>query len=58
MENATRSTLTSVAGQAVHALNITATQFAGYPSALSASGLPIGAAIGFVPGVLMGFKKG
>jgi len=58
MENATRSALTNVTGQVVHALNNTATQFAAHPSAVTASGLPIGAAVGFIPGLLMGFKKG
>jgi uncharacterized membrane protein (Fun14 family) len=58
MENATRSALTNASGQLVHALNNTATQFAAHPSAVSASGLPIAAAVGFVPGILMGFKKG
>jgi uncharacterized membrane protein (Fun14 family) len=58
MENVTRSTLTNASGQVVHALNSTATQFAAHPSAVTASGLPIAAAVGFVPGVLMGFKKG
>ena len=57
MENATRSTL-NVAGQAVHALNNTATQFAAHPSAIAASGLPIAAMFGFVPGLMLGFKKG
>ena len=58
MENATRSALMNATGQVVHALNNTATQFAEHPSAVSASGLPIAAAVGFVPGLLMGFKKG
>jgi len=58
MENATRSALTNATGQVVHALKNTATQFAAYPSAVSASGLPIAAAVLFVPGLLMGFKKG
>jgi uncharacterized membrane protein (Fun14 family) len=58
MENITRSALTNASGQVVHALNNTATQFAVYSSAVSASGLPIAAAFGFVPGLLMGFKKG
>ena len=43
--------------QVVHPLNNTATQFAAHPSAVSASGLPIAAMFGFVPGLLMGFKK-
>jgi uncharacterized membrane protein (Fun14 family) len=58
MENATRSALTNASGQVVHALNNTATQFAAHPSAVTTSGLPIAAAIGFVPGLLTGFKKG
>jgi uncharacterized membrane protein (Fun14 family) len=58
MENVTRNALTNATGQVVHALNNTATQFAAHPSAVSASGLPIAATIGFLPGLLMGFKKG
>ena len=58
MEDATRSTLTNASEQVVHALNNTATQFAAHPSAVSASGLPIAAAVGFVPGLMMGIKKG
>jgi hypothetical protein len=50
--------LTSTVGQVVHALNNTATQFAAHPYAVSASGAPLAAAIGFIPGLLMGFKKG
>jgi uncharacterized membrane protein (Fun14 family) len=58
MENATRSSLTNVAGQAVHALNNTATQFVAHPSAIAASVLPVAAMFGFVPGLMVGFKKG
>jgi uncharacterized membrane protein (Fun14 family) len=58
MENVTKSALTNVSGQVVHALNNTATQFAAHSSAVSASGLPIAATFGFVPGLLTGFKKG
>ena len=58
IENTTRSALTNASGQIVHALNNTATQFAAHPSAVSASGLPIAAVFGFVPGLMMGFKKG
>jgi len=58
MENATRSALTNASGQIVHALNNTATQVAAHPSALSASGLPIAAVVGYVPGLLTGFEKG
>jgi uncharacterized membrane protein (Fun14 family) len=58
MENVTRSALTDASGQVLHMLNNTATQFAAHPSAASASGLPIASMFGFVPGLLMGFKKG
>jgi uncharacterized membrane protein (Fun14 family) len=58
MENVTRSALTNASGQVVQALNNTATQFAAHPSTVAASGLPIAAMFGFVPGLLMGFKKG
>jgi uncharacterized membrane protein (Fun14 family) len=58
MEDASRSTLTNASEQVVHALNNTATQLASHPSTLAASGLPIAATFGFVPGLMMGFKKG
>jgi uncharacterized membrane protein (Fun14 family) len=54
MEDASRG----ASGQIVHALNSTTTQFASHPSAVAASGLPIAAMFGFVPGLLMGIKKG
>jgi uncharacterized membrane protein (Fun14 family) len=50
MENATRSTLTNIAGQAVHALNNTASQFAAHSTIAEAAGLPVAAAFGFMPG--------
>jgi uncharacterized membrane protein (Fun14 family) len=58
MEDASRSTLTNTSEQVIHALNNTATQFAGHPSTITTSGVPIAAMFGFVPGLLMGFKKG
>ena len=58
MEDASKSTLTNVSEQVVHALNNTATQFASHPSVVAASGLPMAAAFGFVPGLMMGLKKG
>jgi uncharacterized membrane protein (Fun14 family) len=58
MEDASRSTLTNASEQVVHALNNIATQFASHPSAVAASGLQIAATFGFVPGLMMGFKKG
>jgi len=58
MEDASRSTLTNASEQVIHALNNTATQFTSHASSLSASGLPIAAMFGFVPGLMMGFKKG
>ncbi|HXX95597.1 MAG TPA: FUN14 domain-containing protein [Candidatus Bathyarchaeia archaeon] len=58
MEDASRSTLTNATEQIVNALNNTATQFASHPSVAAASGLPMAAAFGFVPGLMMGLKKG
>jgi hypothetical protein len=58
MENASRSTLTDASEQVVHAFNNTATQFASHQSAVAASGLPVTAMVGFVPGLMMGFRKG
>ena len=57
MEDASRSTLTNASEQVVHALNNTATQFASHPSAVATSSLPVAAMVGFVPGLMMGFKK-
>jgi uncharacterized membrane protein (Fun14 family) len=58
IQDASRSTLTNASEQVIHALNNTATQFAAHPSAVAVSGLPIAATFGFVPGLMMGFKKG
>ena len=58
MEDASRSTLTNASEQVVRAFNNTATQFAWHQSAVGASGLPIAATFGFVPGLMMGLKKG
>jgi len=58
IENITRSTLMNASEQVVHALNNTATQFAAQPSSVAGSGLPISAMFGFVPGLIMGLKKG
>jgi hypothetical protein len=58
MEDASRNTLANASAQVVNALNNTAAQFASHPSSLSTSGLPIVAMFGFVPGLMMGLKKG
>ena len=58
MENATKVTLTKVAGQAGHALNNTASQFAAHSTSMEAASLPMGAAIGFTSGLMFGFRKG
>jgi uncharacterized membrane protein (Fun14 family) len=58
IENASKSTLTNASEQIVHALNNTTTQYASHPSAVTASGLPMAAVFGFVPGLMVGFKKG
>ena len=57
MEDASRSTLTNASEQVVHALNNTATQFTSHPSTVAA-GLPVAAMVGFVPGIMMGIRKG
>jgi uncharacterized membrane protein (Fun14 family) len=58
MEDASRSTLTNASEQVVHALNNTATQFASHPSTVATSSLPVAAMVGFVPGLMMGIRKG
>ena len=58
MENATKITLTNVAGQAVHALNNTASQFAAHSTTVEVAGSPVAAASGFMPGLLLGLRKG
>ena len=57
MEITTRATLANLTTQAIHTLNDTASQFATHSTG-SASGLPIAAGIGFVPGLMSGFKRG
>jgi uncharacterized membrane protein (Fun14 family) len=57
MEDASRSTLANASEQIVHALNSTTTQFAAHPSAVATSGVPVAAIFGFVPGLMVGFKK-
>ena len=52
MENATRSTLAGITTQTIHTLNDTASQFA------TQTGLPLAAGIGFVLGLMIGFKRG
>lgn len=58
MESAARTTLTNVAGPAVHTLNNTASQLTSHSAMLGSSGLPESAAIAFVPGLVLGLKKG
>jgi uncharacterized membrane protein (Fun14 family) len=58
MENATKATLKTVAGQVGHALNNTASQFATHSTMVEAAGLPMAAAFGFMPGLLLGLRKG
>ncbi len=57
IENATRTTLRSVAGQ-VDALNHTASQFATHSSTIATSGSPITVGLGFALGLMIGFKRG
>ena len=56
MENATKTTLANVAGQV--GLNNTVSQFAAHSTAVEAAGLPVAAAFGFMPGLLLGLKRG
>ncbi|HXX96375.1 MAG TPA: FUN14 domain-containing protein [Candidatus Bathyarchaeia archaeon] len=58
IENATMTTMSTVEGQIEHTLNDTASQFATHSSAIAVSGLPLAAGIGFVPGLVIGFKRG
>ena len=58
MENATMTTLSSVEGHVVDSLNNTASQFATHYSTIATSGSPIAAGLGFVPGLVIGFKRG
>ena len=59
LENATKTTLTNVAGQVGHALNNTASQFAAHSITVEAvAGFPVAAAFGFMPGLLFGLRKG
>jgi uncharacterized membrane protein (Fun14 family) len=58
IENATKSALTNMTNQAVHALNNTASHFQDHPSAMGSIGLPIAAAFGFMPGLVFGLRRG
>jgi uncharacterized membrane protein (Fun14 family) len=58
IENATMTTLSTVEGQIVHTLNDKASQFAMHSSESAFSGLSLAAGIGFVPGLVIGFKRG
>jgi uncharacterized membrane protein (Fun14 family) len=58
MEDATRSTLAGVTTQALHTLNNMTSHIATHSSTIVTSGLPIAAGLGFVPGLVIGFKRG
>ena len=47
----------NVTTEAIRTLNETASEFATH-SSIAASGLPLAAGIGFIPGLMFGFKKG
>ncbi|WP_162478081.1 hypothetical protein [Nitrososphaera sp. AFS] len=53
-----KTTLANVAGQVGHALNNTASQFATHSTMVEAAGLPVAAAFGFMPGLMLGLRKG
>ncbi|WP_162477545.1 hypothetical protein [Nitrososphaera sp. AFS] len=51
--------MTNAYEQTVHVLNNTSTQFAvAHSSVIAISGLPVAAGLGFVPGLMMGLKRG
>jgi uncharacterized membrane protein (Fun14 family) len=58
MENGAMLALANITTQTLHTLNVTASQFATHSSMIAASGLPLAADIGFVPGLVIGFKSG
>lgn len=58
MENVTRHTLTNTYEQTFHVLNNISAQFAAHPSNIAISGIPVAAGVGFVPGLMMGLKRG
>jgi len=57
IENAAKSILTEITNQAIQALSNTASHFQAHPSAIGSVGLPI-AAIGFMPGLIFGLRRG
>ena len=44
--------------RSVHALNTTASQFTAHSITSEAAGLPMAAAFGFMPGLVLGLRKG
>src|SRR3989442_14561211 len=58
IENSAKSTLSDITDQAIHALNNTASHFQGHPSAIGPVGLPVAAAVGFMPGLVFGLRRG
>ena len=58
IENTARSTLTDITNQAIHALNNTSSHFKAHPSAIGSVGPPIAAAVGFMPGLIFGLRRG
>jgi uncharacterized membrane protein (Fun14 family) len=58
MENSAKLALANMTTQTLHTLNVTASQFATHSSMIAASGLSLAGDIGFVPGLVIGFKRG
>ncbi len=58
IENATKTTLTNVEGEAVHALNNTASQFAAHSTSVEGAGRPVAAAFRFMPRRMLGLERG
>jgi len=58
IESVTRLALTNVATQLMHMVNNTASQISTHSSTIVTSGSPMAAGLGFVPGLVIGFKRG
>jgi hypothetical protein len=58
MENGARLALANVTTHALHTFNGTASQFATHSPTIVTSEFPLSAGIGFVPGLMFGFKRG
>jgi uncharacterized membrane protein (Fun14 family) len=58
IENTAKGTLADITNQAMHALNNSASNFQTHPTAIGSVGLPVAAAVGFMPGLVFGLRRG